>query len=99
MPEKKFKIPTTEGEKEIIIDNAALFRFEEVHNVPAFHVLLSGGMGARAINHFVWAGLLHEDEDLTVDEVLKMVRVGDHKQIGHTIVNALEAAFKMEEKS
>ena len=99
MPEKKFKIPTAEGEKSILIDNTALFRFEEIHNQPAIQVLLSGGMGARAINHFVWAGLQHEDESIHIDDVLKMVRLKDHKQIGNTIMKALEAAFEMEEKS
>ena len=99
MPEKKFKIPTTEGEKEILFDNTALYRFEEIHNQPAFHVLLSGGVGTRAINHFVWAGLQYEDESITIDDVLKIIRPKDYKKIGNTIMKALESAFEMEKKS
>ena len=39
-----------------------------------------------------------EVESIHIDDVLKMVRLKDYKQIGNTIMKALEAAFEMESK-
>ena len=93
---RTFKIPTSQGDREILINNTSLYHFEEVHGRSAIHVFMAGDLGARAINHICWAGLLHEDENIRPADVLKIIRSQDHKKISGVIVKAIQEAYQME---
>lgn len=75
---------------ELFFDNTALFEFEEHHGKPAFNVLASGELGARALTHFVYAGLLHAPEQaLPLAEVKKILSPKDYIHVSGVLAQAL----------
>ena len=92
MDQITFTLQTTDGERELLINNRALYRFEEAHGTPATTVLMRGEMGVRAVNHFVWAGLLHEYPNLKVDEVIDLVDLKKFRETVDVILEAFEHA-------
>lgn len=89
---RTFTVPTTQGDMEILFNNRALYEFERVHGASAGSVLLSGSMGNRAITHFVWAGLLHENRKITVESVVDLIDLSQIKQTVDAIIDAMEDA-------
>lgn len=79
---------------ELYFDNEALFVFEEHHGKPAHVVLASGELGARAITHLVYAGMLHKPEQrVPLDSVKRMIQMNRYPEIATTLAQALNAAF------
>lgn len=63
----------------------------------AFEVLQNGSM--KGIRTLLWAGLLHEDGEVTEKEVGEMVRIKDLTTIADKITEALNIALPEEKSS
>jgi|SRR5690625_131683 len=99
MGEKTFDIELKDGKYALKFDNRALYRFEELHGQSATTVMVRDPGSVRAINHFLWAGLLHEHPDLSVADVIDNVDSRRLKEYVDTISQAINAAFDTGEKA
>ena len=93
MTPRTFEIELSDGTHQLKFDNHALYRFEELHGESAVMVIIRGVTGVRAVNHFLWAGLLHEDPNLTVNDVIKMVESQRIQEYANIISKAVDHAF------
>ena len=92
MTDKTFNIKLVGGSRELKFNNRALYEFSVVHGRDPIHVFARGEMGIRAITHFVWAGLLHSDPNITLDEVKDLVPLNDLQSVVDVVVAAMEHA-------
>lgn len=58
--------------------------------------LRSGSM--KAVRDIIWAGLLHEDNELTKRDVGSMIELGDLEELTPKIVEALQSALPQGEE-
>ena len=93
MTEKTFPIELKDGTYHLRFDNHALYRFEEVQGESAVMVMMKGATGVRPLNHFIWAGLLHEYPHITVSEVINNVDSHKLKEYGMIISKAIDYAL------
>ncbi len=100
MPKRTFNAKLLDGTVELYYDNEALYTFEEIHGLPAIDVIGSGQMGARAVTHFVYAGILH-DQRQHIDQVKRRIptRFKDLENLVKTIVSAVEDAYDVKDNS
>jgi hypothetical protein len=74
--------------------NRSLVRLEEEVGLTvqqAGHRVEIGSL--RALSALVWAGLLHEDPDLSREDALDLIDLQRMEEIGEAVKRALEAAF------
>lgn len=75
----------------------ALVNLEELLGRPFFDVLQdfgAGHLGLRELRGILWAGLIHEDPDLTVEQAGALLdEAGDLQTVALQIGEALQAAF------
>lgn len=95
---KTFSITLLDGEHSLHYDNAALYRFEELHGDSVVMVMVNNRSSVRVITHFIWAGLLHEHPDISVKEVLEKVDTTKLNEYVTVISNAVNHAFGDEPK-
>jgi len=93
MVEKTWDIELLDGPHKLKYDNHALYRFEELHGESAVMTIIRGVTGVRAVNHFLWAGLLHENPNLTVNEVIKHVDTHRIQEYANIVAEAVDHAF------
>ena len=99
MGERTFEIELKDGKYRLKFDNRALYRFEELHGQSATTVMVRDPASVRAINHFIWAGLLHENADLSIVDVINNVDSRKLKKYVDTISVAINAAFSTGEEA
>lgn len=93
MPKRTFNIKLKDGTYELHYDNAALYEFEEIHKDTAINVISKGEMGFRAITNFVYAGLLHGEDRLHIEQVKQMIPLKDLQRVVIAIEAAMNDAF------
>lgn len=100
MPKRTFNATLLDGNVELYYDNEALYTFEEIHGLPAIDVIGSGQMGARAVTHFVYAGILH-DKRQHIDQVKRRIptRFTDLEKLVKAIISAVEDAYDVQDDS
>jgi len=88
---------TLDKERSLLYDFNALAALEEEYGdiEKALDALARGSV--KAIRAVLWAGLLHEDETLTVKQVGKMLMPADIGRVGDAINEALRYAFPLAE--
>lgn len=98
MTKKTFNARLLDETVELYYDNEALYTFEEIHGQPAIDVIGSGQMGARAVTHFVYAGILH-DKRLHIDQVKRKIptRFSDLEKLVRSIIAAVEDAYDVKD--
>lgn len=84
---------------ELYFDNRALYEFENVHGDTATKVFSTGEIGFRALTHFVYAGLLHLDNNPTLDEVINLIPTKSFEAVSLSVAQALNDAFEDGEDS
>lgn len=92
---KPREVPITlaEGEvRHLLFDLNALAELEDAYggHVTALNEVQTGSF--KAIRATLWAGLLHEDPDLTIKEAGAMVSMGGMETISNAIVDAFGVA-------
>ena len=60
--------------------------------------ILAGSVGLKDLRAIVWAGLIHEDESLSVKDVGNFLELGEMAEIADKIRQAFEIAFPAEEE-
>lgn len=98
-PKKTFNVKLNDGSHELYFDFAALYTFEEIHGQTATRVMTTGDIGFRAVAHLVYAGLLHNEDKISVKGVIDRIDVDKMEQIVSVLVKALEYAHDTGEKS
>lgn len=93
MVDKTFEIELLDGKHQLKFDNKALYRFEEVQGMSAPMVMIKNMDSIRALNHFIWAGLLHENPNLSVSDVIDKVDSHRLTEYGRIISEAVNYAF------
>ena len=75
--------------------NRAAFELEAELGMPVVEFLSKGGegLGVREITKIVWAGLLHSDPSLTVDQVVDMIPLSNYASVAEVAFKALTAGF------
>ena len=73
----------------------ALVTLEEELGIPISEIgeIMSGSVSLKNLRRLVWAGLIHEDKDLTQEEVGEFLSLADIGGIAEKLGNAFEAAF------
>ncbi|MED0676987.1 hypothetical protein ABEV55_12215 [Aneurinibacillus thermoaerophilus] len=87
------RIPITlDKERNLVLDLNAFCELEEKFGSTkaAFAALDSGSM--KAIRSFLWAGLIHEDEELTEKQVGSMIDMDNIQVIAKKIQDAVSNA-------
>lgn len=69
----------------------ALAELEDVLGVPLSE-LEGVQMGMKQVRAFLWAGLIHEDKELTLEQVGDMVDFENMKEVNDKITEAFKAA-------
>lgn len=91
------------GEVEVELDGIKILKYNtnalvaieeamDVH-VDEIGMVLAAGVGIKDIRKLLWAGLLHADKKLTLDEVGDMMDIADAEIYGEAVSKALGAAF------
>lgn len=90
------KIPVQlDRERTLVYDYAAILALEEVAGVNLLQgVDLNAVFGsAKGVRDFLWAGLLHEDPDLTREQVTALLSFDRIVEVGAAITTALNEAM------
>jgi hypothetical protein len=79
----------------------ALVALEEELGIPISEIgnILSGSVSLTNLRRLVWAGLIHEDEELTQKQVGDMLSPDIIFMIAEKLAKAFEAAFPSEEEN
>ena len=93
MTEKVFNIDLNDGTRSLKFDNHAIYRFEEIQGESAVNVIVRGLTSVRTINHFIWAGLLHESPNITITEVINLVDTHRMQEYANIISTAIDHAL------
>lgn len=78
--------------RNIRLDTNALALVEEVLDKPIDE--FGARFGIREARAVLWAGLLHEDKGLTLEDVGNLIDMADPKYIGDQIHKAMQLSFK-----
>lgn len=72
----------------------ALCELEDKLDKPINEVLIEGASGLRTVRAFLWAGLLHEDPDLTIAEAGDLIDLKDNlPYVQQKVTEAVDSAF------
>lgn len=73
MSTKTFNVKLKDGSYELLFDNAAFYEFEEIHRTTAIQVVSRGDIGFRAVTNLIYAGLLHGEQRIPLNQVKKII--------------------------
>lgn len=65
----------------LILDLEALERFEEATGKSLFYDDILTNISVATLKMLLWAGLVHEDPELTPEQVSKFVHMGNFRQV------------------
>jgi hypothetical protein len=88
------------GEVSVMLDKERTLRLTHNNIIKAERELgfpllqLSDKFGFEAVRALVWAGLLHEDKDLTPDDAGDLMDLGDFEDISEKVSEALQLVFQ-----
>lgn len=73
----------------------ALVALEEELGIPISEIgeIMSGSVSLTNLRRLVWAGLIHEDKDLTQEQVGEFLGLVDIGDLAEKLAKAFEAAF------
>lgn len=74
-------------------DLSALADIEEMLGVDSLQQFFDQPLNFRTIRTILWAGLVHEDAQLTVADVGRMVDGENYREVYETTLKALMSAF------
>lgn len=87
-------------EREIIYDLNAFAEVEEKLGITFQEAMKQfQNVSVKVLRTFLWAGLIHEDNQLTEKEVGKMVTMKNFQYVLEAIANAISDAMPEEEES
>ena len=78
--------------RHFLYDLNAMIRFEEVTGKNTLQGLSPADLSAKDFRALIWACLLHEDKELTLEQVGAMFHSGNMDQMIGRLTDALEAA-------
>lgn len=81
---------TLDKERNLRYTLNSLAELEDVLGVPLSE-LENVHMGMKQVRAFLWAGLIHEDKDLTLEKVGDMVDMDNMNEINEKITEAFKA--------
>ena len=103
MPSKSIPITLKDGKtRQLRFEWASLCRLKREHGISAFDVgreQLLGHVDPIKITGLIWAGLIHENKDLTMDEVENLVDITNVMGLMETVGEGLLEALHGEEKA
>ncbi|NSW92321.1 MAG: hypothetical protein HPY74_16915 [Firmicutes bacterium] len=79
--------------RKLRFDLNALCELEDLFNKPLQQILNDGVSDVKTIRAFIWAGLLHEDPELTIKDVGHMIDLTNILQAQEKITEALNSGF------
>lgn len=74
-------------------DLNAMVAYEEATGKNIFNGIDMQNLGAKELRALLWACLLHEDKDLTIEQVGSWVTTGNMTEIAQSIMNAFNEAM------
>jgi hypothetical protein len=77
-------------ERTVVFDMFALATLEDQYGTQEAAFAAFGSGKIKDVCTFLWAGLLHEDENLTINSVMKMVGIGKIQALSDLIMLALD---------
>ncbi len=82
-------------ERGLLFDFNAFIELEDIYGSieDAMNSLGKGKRRLRPIRDLVWAGLLHEDENLTVRQVGRLLTIANIEEVAGKGVKAIEASI------
>jgi len=80
-------------ERHLKFDLNACCQIEKQTGKNYFTLIAPGGLTATDLRAFLWAGLVHEDEELTVEAVGEMIRPGSIEHILEAIGKAVSESL------
>lgn len=78
-------------------DLNAMSAYEEATGSSAFAI--GDNINAKSIRALLWASLIHEDEDLTLEDVGAMIHTGNMSEITSKINQLVQTSTKTEEQA
>lgn len=88
------------GEVEIELDKERVLRYKTSSLVEAENKLgkpiqnLGEEVGIKEISILLWAALLHENKNLTIEEAMDLMDYGEYEEITYKILEALKVVFQ-----
>jgi len=79
-------------ERHLLMDLNAMVSFEEATGKNIMQGIDPNGMTAKDFRALLWACLLHEDEELKIEDVGKMISVENMGELSEKIAQAWEVA-------
>lgn len=97
----KYRYVTIELDKprRLRFDLNALCELEDAFKKPIQEILEDGVIGIKQIRTFIWAGLLHEDPELAIQDVGRMIDLDNILYVQEKVTEALNSAFGEQEKN
>jgi hypothetical protein len=84
---------TLDRPRRLLFDFNALAAAEEAAGCSLLSLDLAGRLSARILRALVWAALLHEDRDLTLEQVGAWLHPGNLRDIAEAVEAAFQAAL------
>lgn len=78
-------------------DLNAMSAYEEVTGKSAFNI--GDDISAKSIRALLWASLIHEDDQLTLDDVGSMIHTGNMAEITSKINQLVQTSTKTDEEA
>ena len=82
---------TLDKERHLRLDFNAISLVEETLGVKFPEI--QDNVGVRDLRAIMWAGLRHEDPDLTIEQVGSMLHMGNMQEVFQTIQDAIEQQY------
>lgn len=91
MPKKSVKI-TLDKERHLRLNLNDLEEFERRLGHSPLELMEGGTLSIKEVKLVLWGALLHEDPELTADQVGEMVGIGNFSQVAQAIQKLLKNA-------
>lgn len=79
--------------RSILFDFNAWIELEDIYgNIPAAMEKMGSGL-MRDVRNILWAGLVHEDPELTIKDVGKILSIADLEEVTKAMIAATEQAL------
>lgn len=90
---------TLDKERHLLFDMNSMASFEDVTNRSFFEFAQNmGKMTAKELRAFLWAGLVHEDKALTVEQVGSMISTANMGDIQKSLLTSVTSNLPEENK-
>lgn len=79
--------------RKLVYDMNAFISLEEIYGTIEDALKALDGKSIKAFRNFLWAGLVHEDDELTVQMVGKLLSLDNLEEVSRKLTEAIQTSL------